>query len=80
VQASLGSADSQSSSRVKVFSNMFVWLNVVNSNDHPDIALFRLERNLALNSYVNVIQLPSWSQAGNKFEGYSVLGAGRWFF
>jgi hypothetical protein len=74
VQALLGSADSQKS-RVKIFSNLFVWLNV-NTGDHPDIALFRLTNDLALNAYVNTVRLPSRAQENNKFIGYTMVEAG----
>ncbi|KAG5667012.1 hypothetical protein PVAND_015015 [Polypedilum vanderplanki] len=74
VQAQLGSADDQKF-RVKIFCNSFVWMNV-NIGEAPDIALFRLTNDLALNSYVNVVRLPSRAQANFKFEGYTITAIG----
>ncbi|KAG5667011.1 hypothetical protein PVAND_015014 [Polypedilum vanderplanki] len=74
VQAQLGSADDQKF-RVKIFSDLFVWMNV-NIGEAPDIALFRLTNDLALNSYVNTVRIPSRAQENFKFEGYTITACG----
>jgi len=75
VLASVGSVDRDSTTNVRRYANLYIWLNSATGN-HPDIAIFRLAQSVTFNINIQPIRLPTKEQALSTFEGFSTRFAG----